>query len=226
MKKVTIIFILIISATTLLLCSSGAAGVNNNTNLNNNTVENNINSSDENFIIDEDFFVSIYQADEEYIVDDLGVIELMNLPFALRFSLTEQFPYAYLTASEDDAIFDEVEAGKTYEEISYFGKYKVMAPYKDGYHELFLEKDGFHILYFDEEYEGEYLVKPLRTFDDDRTLLEWEISQINDFDNIYPIIENPYREIFLVIYSDINNDGLINEGEFFRFELHFTKDDV
>jgi hypothetical protein len=206
MKIVSLIITSLIAVLFIVFCSSG---------------KNTTNSSDP--IVEQNFYVSVYQNEQEHIINDFEIVNLKKEPFSIRFTVTDENPYAYLTAFKDNSLFDNIEANKLIALIPYFGEYDVMAPYEDGYRELFINDETFHILYYNAEYGDEYLIQPIKYIDEEKMLLEWEVNLISDYENDkeYELNANPYSNLYIVIFLDVNIDGIVNKGEFYRFELHF-----
>lgn len=169
--------------------------------------------------------VSVFQNGKEVKLDDSDdMIHIDRNTFSLRFHIPIE-GVVQLAALDNSDDYDLTEEGTQLEDIPYFIPGTGMAA--DGkYDSLYINNEGHHYLFYSDDSDSRLSL----LFEDQNSIIdaEWQINalQILDTDtyefNKYSFKDFPSDVIYLVVVNDINNDGIIDDGEYTKLVLTFN----
>lgn len=168
--------------------------------------------------------VSIYQNDVETVLKDEGdAVELKTMPFSIRFvgaPFSQKDPHTTLiVASTNNALFNRIEAGRPVRDVAFFSNgTKLSAPLR-GYEFLMLADNVHHQLF----YVPKQFPNPIKALSQrgNRYLFEWEINALRYNGATVAMRQVSIPSVFLLVFSDLNLNGIVDENELLRAELTF-----
>jgi len=152
------------------------------------------------------------------IADDVAQLKLKRQPFAIQFfnkaftSVADGFNVTRIVAVPNQAELDKITIGLDAEKTVNLEKFSALAvSKKNGYDgQLFINDYGHHILYYtnDEERTVDVIGKKA-----DYLLFQFEVALIFDKPDFIPISETAIEKLYFAIYSDFNQNKIIDAGE-------------
>ena len=171
--------------------------------------------------------VKIQQGDSVYaILKDEEELKLRKEKFTVTFNLNkvddiaEKFYAARLVADIDSEIFNQFEAGKTFEEIPALSSGTSMAgPQNEQYDCIFFDDEAHHYIFYNNEDEKRATLMGK----DENGLLQLSFDIENYcMNNLEVNITNSnFDTIYMVFVFDENLNEVVEEGEYVKLEVGF-----
>ncbi len=171
-----------------------------------------------------DFGVRVIQNGREIKVSNDGTAYLDRNAFSLKFCMPLE-GIIQLAALDNSSYYDLAEEGTRLEDIPYFEPGTGMAT--DGvYDSMNIINEGHLYLFYSDDDDNRLTV----IGEDENSIINvlWNIDKLQVYDSEafefteYSFDEFPLEDIYLVAISDLNNNEVIDEGEFIKFVLTFV----
>ena len=166
-------------------------------------------------------YLQLVQDRRRQRITDGASVKLSRRPYAFVLPVTGGG--AYFAGSEKERVH-RIEVGDGVEdhagEVVLFAKGMTFASDEDGYHAFVLSDEGHHYIYHDPRSRLRR-AELQRRLGPERYEVRFNVSAYYYQGQVLEVAALPLAELFFVAFIDDDADGVIDEGELFRFTLRF-----
>jgi hypothetical protein len=168
--------------------------------------------------------LTVYQNGKETKANNAAEIPLDRSPFSLRFNIKSDGA-VQIAALDNQADYDIFTSGISPEDVPYFSPGTGMAA-SGQYDAMVIDNEAHHYIYYNNDSEDSR-AKLLSQYKDGTLYCEWQINGMdirnkNDYSlTEYSLKDFPQKKVYLVAFTDFDNDNVVDEGEYSKVVLSF-----